>query len=50
MDCNNRRHILFLCLNGIVGLTAGLLSAQGVYGPSSHSIINCGNNSLKFII
>ena len=34
----------------VVGLTAGLLSAQGIYGPSSSSIINCENNSLNFIL
>ena len=34
----------------VVGLTAGLLSAQGVYGPTSSKVINCENNSLTFII
>lgn len=33
----------------VVGLTAGLLSAQGVYGPSSSSIAICENNTLNFI-
>ena len=34
----------------VVGLTAGILSAQGVYGPSSSSIANCENNTLNFIL
>jgi len=34
----------------VVGLTSGILSAQGIYGPSVSSIINCKNNSLNFII
>jgi len=33
----------------IVGLLAGLLSAQGIYGPSSSSIAICENNTLNFI-
>mgnify|MGYP001158653472 CR=1 FL=1 len=34
----------------IVGLTSGLLSAQGVYGPSVSSIISCTNNTLSYNI
>ncbi len=34
----------------VVGLTAGLLSAQGIYGPSSSSIATCENSSLIFNI
>jgi len=34
----------------VVGLTSGILSAQGVYGPSSSSIANCENNTLNFIL
>ena len=34
----------------VVGLTAGLLSAQGIYGPSSSSIAICENNTLNFIL
>ena len=38
---------LITCI--VVGLTAGILSAQGVYGPSSSSIAICENNTLNFI-
>ena len=33
----------------VVGLTAGILSAQGIYGPSSSRIAICENNTLNFI-
>ena len=33
----------------IVGITAGLLSAQGAYGPTVPSILECYNNSIKYI-
>ena len=32
----------------IVGLTTGILSAQGVYGPSSPDIVECNNNSINY--
>ena len=32
----------------IVGFTSGILSAQGVYGPSSHNIIECNNNTINY--
>jgi sodium-dependent phosphate transporter len=34
----------------VVGLTSGILSAQGIYGPSSSSIAICENNTLSFIL
>jgi len=33
----------------IVGITAGLLSAQGIYSPIKYNITQCINNSLVFI-
>jgi len=32
----------------IVGLTTGILSAQGVYGPSSPDIVECNNNTINY--
>ena len=32
----------------IVGITAGLLSAQGAYGPTVHSMVECYNNSILY--
>ena len=32
----------------VVGLTAGLLSAQGAYGPTVPSIVECYNNSMVY--
>jgi sodium-dependent phosphate transporter len=34
----------------VVGLTAGILSAQGAYGPSVSNIVNCENETLNYII
>ena len=38
---------LITCI--VVGLLSGILSAQGVYGPSSSNIAICENNTLSFI-
>lgn len=32
----------------VVGLTAGLLSAQGAYGPTVPSVVECYNNSIVY--
>ena len=34
----------------VVGLTAGILSAQGAYAPSVSNIVNCENETLNYII
>ena len=34
----------------VVGLTAGILSAQGAYAPSVSNIVNCENDTLNYII
>tara|TARA_Y100000816_G_C25799871_1_gene418971 strand:- start:3 stop:635 length:633 start_codon:yes stop_codon:yes gene_type:complete len=34
----------------VVGLTAGILTSQGIYGPSVQELIKCDNNTIDFII
>ena len=34
----------------IVGLTSGLLTAQGIYGPTVPNLVNCINNTYDFVI
>lgn len=34
----------------VVGVTSGLLTAQGVYGPTQPNLITCNNNTFDFII